>query len=67
QTAAAPILAAAGLGPALVPANVLPARFEGRVLRPSVPVRRTLAAYTRAAPDPLTTAFIETLVEHAAV
>ncbi|MEU8636041.1 LysR family transcriptional regulator [Amycolatopsis sp. NPDC048633] len=67
QTAAAPILAAAGLGPALVPANVLPARFDGRVLRPSVPVRRTLAAYTRAAPDPLTTAFIETLVEHAAV
>ncbi|MFG1645881.1 LysR family transcriptional regulator [Amycolatopsis sp. NPDC049252] len=67
QTAAAPILAAAGLGPALVPANVLPARFDGRVLRPSVPVRRTLAAYTRAAPDPLTSAFIETLVEHATV
>ncbi|MEA5365598.1 LysR family transcriptional regulator [Amycolatopsis sp., V23-08] len=67
QTAAAPILAAAGLGPALVPANVLPARFDGRVLRPSVPVRRTLAAYTRAAPDPLTAAFIETLVEHATV
>ncbi|WP_326959125.1 LysR family transcriptional regulator [Amycolatopsis sp. NBC_01286] len=67
QTAAAPILAAAGLGPALVPANVLPARFDGRVLRPSVPVRRTLAAYTRAAPDPLTAAFIETLVVHATV
>ncbi|MEV7044269.1 LysR family transcriptional regulator [Amycolatopsis sp. NPDC051061] len=67
QTAAAPILAAAGLGPALVPANVLPARFDGRVLRPSVPIRRTLAAFTRAAPDPLTTAFIETLVKHAAI
>ncbi|WP_326943531.1 LysR family transcriptional regulator [Amycolatopsis sp. NBC_01307] len=67
QTAAAPILAAAGLGPALVPANLLPARFDGRVLRPSVPVRRTLAAYTRAAPDPLTAAFIETLVAHATV
>ncbi|GLY33998.1 LysR family transcriptional regulator [Amycolatopsis sp. NBRC 101858] len=67
QTAAAPILAAAGLGPALVPANVLPARFDGRVLRPSAPIRRTLAAYTRAAPDPLTTAFIETLAEHATV
>jgi len=67
QTAAAPILAAAGLGPALVPANVLPARFDGRVLRPSVPVRRTLSAYTRAAPDPLTAAFIETLVEHATI
>ncbi|RSD25350.1 LysR family transcriptional regulator [Amycolatopsis eburnea] len=67
QTAAAPTLAAAGLGPALVPANVLPARFEGRVLRPSVPVRRTLAAYTRGTPDPLTSAFIETLTEHATV
>jgi DNA-binding transcriptional LysR family regulator len=67
QTAAAPILAAAGLGPALVPANVLPARFDGRVLRPSVPVRRTLAAYTRAAPDPLTAAFITTLAAHATI
>ncbi|MFB9690032.1 LysR substrate-binding domain-containing protein [Amycolatopsis plumensis] len=67
QTAAAPILAAAGLGPALVPANVLPARFDGRVLRPSVPVRRTLTAYTRAAPDALTGAFIETLAEHVTV
>jgi DNA-binding transcriptional LysR family regulator len=67
QTAAAPILAAAGLGPALVPANVLPARFDGRVLRPATAVRRTVAAYTRAAPDPLAAAFIETLVEHAAV
>ncbi|MGW3964786.1 LysR substrate-binding domain-containing protein [Amycolatopsis sp. NPDC005003] len=67
QTAAAPILAAAGLGPALVPANVLPPRFDGRVLRPSVPVRRTLTAYTRGIPDPLTRAFIETLAAHATV
>jgi hypothetical protein len=37
------------------------------VLRPSVPVRRALVAYTRAAPDPLTTAFIETLAAHATV
>ncbi|MBV8931947.1 MAG: LysR family transcriptional regulator, partial [Kutzneria sp.] len=47
QTAAAPILATAGLGPALVPANVIPARFDGRVLRPEPPIRRQLAAYTR--------------------
>ncbi|GAB3166382.1 LysR family transcriptional regulator [Amycolatopsis sp. NPDC004378] len=67
QTAAAPILAAAGLGPALVPANVLPARFDGRVLRPRVPVRRSVVAYTRAAPDPLTSAFIDTLAVHAVV
>jgi DNA-binding transcriptional LysR family regulator len=50
QTATAPIRAAAGLGPALVPANVIPPRFSGRVLRPNPPVRRTLAAYTRGIP-----------------
>ncbi len=59
QTAAAPVLAAAGLGPALVPANVLPDGFNGRVLRPNPPIGRTLAAYCRTAPDPLTEAFIE--------
>ena len=67
QTAAAPILASAGLGPALVPANVLPPGFAGRVLRPDPPVRRTLAAYTRGVPDPLTAGFIEVLVRHAGV
>lgn len=61
QTAAAPGLAAAGLGPALVPANVLPDSFDGRVLRPQPPVTRTLAAYTRHDPDPLTAEFIEVL------
>ncbi|MER5932299.1 LysR family transcriptional regulator [Streptomyces sp. NPDC002054] len=61
QTAAAPLLAAAGLGAALVPANLLPPGFAGRVLRPDPPVRRTLAAYTRPHPDPLTTAFLDTL------
>jgi DNA-binding transcriptional LysR family regulator len=66
QTAAAPLLAAAGLGPALVPANILPATFDARVLRPSPPIRRTLTAYTRQ-PDPMTTAFIDVLSEHAKV
>jgi DNA-binding transcriptional LysR family regulator len=61
QTAAAPILAAAGLGPTLVPANILPARFAGKVARPDPPVRRTLAAYTRGGEDPLVRAFIEEL------
>ncbi|MDQ0379012.1 LysR family transcriptional regulator [Amycolatopsis thermophila] len=61
QTAAAPSLAAAGLGPALVPANVLPPRFPGQLLRPDPPVRRTLAAYTRSGADPVTAAFAEIL------
>lgn len=61
QTAAAPVLAAAGLGPALVPSNVLSAHFDGRVLRPDPPILRTLTAYTRDAPDPIAAAFIELL------
>ncbi|WP_326564932.1 LysR family transcriptional regulator [Amycolatopsis rhabdoformis] len=65
QTATAPILAAAGLGPALVPANVLPPGFEGRVLRPAKPVRRVLTAYSRPEPDPLTRGFVEVLARHA--
>ncbi|MDX6345507.1 MAG: hypothetical protein QOF84_297 [Streptomyces sp.] len=67
QTAAAPLLAAAGLGPALVPANVIPPHFTGRLLRPDPPVRRTLTAYARHRPDPLTTAFLDTLTAHARV
>ncbi|GAA2744427.1 LysR family transcriptional regulator [Kitasatospora cinereorecta] len=61
QTAAAPLLAAAGLGPALVPANILPPALDALLLRPDPPVRRTLAAYTRTRPDRLTTAFADLL------
>ncbi|KAA5828742.1 LysR family transcriptional regulator [Saccharopolyspora hirsuta] len=67
QTAAAPMLAAAGLGPALVPANIIPRQFDGELLRPDPPVHRTLAAYTRHSPDPLTSAFVDTLARKAAV
>lgn len=61
QAAAVPLLAAAGLGPALVPASIIPPHFDGQVLRPDPPIRRPLAAYTRTRPDPLTTAFTEVL------
>ncbi|TDD20910.1 LysR family transcriptional regulator [Kribbella turkmenica] len=61
QTAAAPALATAGLGPALVPDTILPTGFEGHVLRPDPPVCRTLTAYTRGAPDPLAAAFVDVL------
>ncbi|ASO20504.1 DNA-binding transcriptional LysR family regulator [Actinoalloteichus hoggarensis] len=67
QTAAAPVLASAGLGPALVPANMVPPAFDGLVLRPDPPVRRSLTAYTRPDPDPLTEAFVEMLIETACV
>ncbi|MBP0448443.1 LysR family transcriptional regulator [Kitasatospora sp. RG8] len=65
QTAAAPLLAAAGLGPALVPANIVPPGFDGLVRRPEPPVRRPLVAYTRTRPDPLTAAFVEVLARQA--
>ncbi|GAA0432906.1 LysR family transcriptional regulator [Streptomyces luteireticuli] len=67
QTAAVPLLAAAGLGPALVPANIVPPGFDGAVLRPDPPLRRPLAAWTRARPDPLTTAFADLVAERACV
>ncbi|MGW1173991.1 LysR family transcriptional regulator [Kitasatospora sp. NPDC002543] len=67
QTSAAPLLAAAGLGPALVPADIVPARFEGALLRPEPPVLRTLTAYTRTRPDPLTVAFADLLARRARV
>ncbi|GAA1134523.1 LysR family transcriptional regulator [Kribbella jejuensis] len=65
QTAAAPALAAAGLGPALVPDNILPKDFDGHVLHPEPPVCRTLTAYTRSAPDPLAAAFMDVLFQSA--
>ncbi|MFJ5234911.1 LysR family transcriptional regulator [Kitasatospora sp. NPDC088391] len=65
QTAAAPVLAAAGLGPALVPATVLPPGLDAAVLRPDPPIHRPLAAYTRTRPDRLTTAFAELLAARA--
>ncbi|MEU8221496.1 LysR family transcriptional regulator [Kribbella sp. NPDC048915] len=61
QTAAAPALASAGLGPALVPDNIVPKDFDGHVLHPKPAVRRTLTAYTRGEPDPLAAAFIDVL------
>jgi DNA-binding transcriptional LysR family regulator len=61
QAAAAPLLAASGLGPALMPASIIPPHFDGQVLRPDPAVRRPLAACTRTRADPLTTAFTEML------
>jgi DNA-binding transcriptional LysR family regulator len=65
HTATAMQLAAAGLGPALVPENVVEPGFTGAVLRPDPPVRRELVAFTRDDPDPLVTAFSDVLAEHA--
>ncbi|WP_331763754.1 LysR family transcriptional regulator [Streptomyces anthocyanicus] len=66
QTASAPLLAAAGVGPALVPANLVPETYEGVLLAPVPPVHRRLTAYTRTRFDALSVAFIDVLRETAA-
>jgi DNA-binding transcriptional LysR family regulator len=67
HTATAVQLAAAGLGPALVPENVVEPGFAGALLRPDPPVRRELVAFTRDSPGPLVTAFTDVLAEHAVI
>jgi DNA-binding transcriptional LysR family regulator len=67
HTATAVQLAAAGLGPALVPENVVEPGFTGALLRPDPPVRRELVAFSRANPSPLVAAFTDVLAEHAVI
>jgi DNA-binding transcriptional LysR family regulator len=67
HTATAAQLAAAGLGPALVPENVLEPGFTGAVLRPEPPVHRELVAFTRDRPSPLVGAFSDVLAEYAVI
>lgn len=62
QSASAPVLAAAGLGVALIPASLIPHDFAGSVRSPAPTISRSLAAYTRALPDPLAEAFIALLL-----
>ena len=67
HTATAVQLAAAGLGPALVPENVIEPGFTGALLRPDPPVGRDLVAFSRVDPSPLVRAFIEVLAQHAVI
>lgn len=56
-------LAAAGLGPTMLPSNVVAADLQRFTRRLRRPVARELAAYTRNEWSPLTRAFLETLGE----
>jgi DNA-binding transcriptional LysR family regulator len=67
QSSAAPRLAAAGLGPALVPANILSPTDAVTVAFPRPAVRRPIAAFTRQDPDPVSGAFIELLTQFTAL
>jgi len=63
QVEAATRLAAAGLGPAMVPDNVVSPGLDANVVRLDPPVRRELAAYTRSDWSPLARAFLDALKE----
>jgi DNA-binding transcriptional LysR family regulator len=65
QTASAPLLAAAGLGPTLVPANVIPENYPGALLKPRPLISRVLTAYSRTNPDDLSRAFVAELLDSA--
>jgi DNA-binding transcriptional LysR family regulator len=57
QTASAPLFAAAGLGPTLVPASIIPDGFDGLIFATSPPTMRPLAVYHQTNADALTVAF----------
>ena len=63
-TAAAPQLAAAGLGVAVCPVSAISDGFPGTVRSFSPRWTRQLAAVTPAAPDPLAAQFIGNLRSH---
>ncbi len=60
-------LAAAGLGPALVPAGVVGPAFAACARLADPPVSRRVSAFTRPEPSPPAAAFLDTLVEHARI
>ena len=63
QIAAAPALAAAGLGPALVPVNIVSGPLRRSVRRLDPPRARELCAFTRAEWPPLARAFLDLVAE----
>lgn len=62
QTAAVPRFAAAGVGVALVPANIVDKGFSGEILRLHPPRTRAVRCFTRPDPGSLITAFMDTVV-----
>jgi DNA-binding transcriptional LysR family regulator len=63
QVEAAARLAAAGLGPAMVPDNAVAPGLPARAVRTDPPIARELAAYARGELTAPTTAFVEALRE----
>jgi DNA-binding transcriptional LysR family regulator len=65
HTATALELAAAGVGAALVPSNVIGPQFAGCTAWPDPPIERALVAFTRGEPLAPAAAFIALLLDHA--
>jgi DNA-binding transcriptional LysR family regulator len=63
QIAGVAALAAAGIGPAVVPANIVPAPLRGAVRRLDPPRARELCAFTRSTWSPLARAFLDAIRE----
>jgi DNA-binding transcriptional LysR family regulator len=63
QSEAAARLAAAGLGPAMVPDNIVPPGLAATIARIDPPVTRELVAFTRTQWSPSARAFLELLQE----
>lgn len=64
QFMTAAVLASSGMGPTLIPANVVPADLAGIVCEPDPPLLRSLGAYSRSAFEGFAAQFIELIQEH---
>jgi DNA-binding transcriptional LysR family regulator len=62
QTEAAARLAAAGLGLAVVPANVVPPDLPALICEPDPPLTRRLAAFSRGRLSPAADRFVHTML-----
>jgi DNA-binding transcriptional LysR family regulator len=57
-------IAGSGMGPTLMPANVVPADFDAIVCEPDPPLLRALSAYSRGSLDRLVGRFIDLVQQH---
>jgi DNA-binding transcriptional LysR family regulator len=64
QFMTAATLASSGMGPTLIPANVVPADLAGIVCEPDPPLLRSLSAYSRSSLEGFAGQFIELIHQH---
>jgi DNA-binding transcriptional LysR family regulator len=64
QFVMAATVAASGMGPTLIPANVVPADLDCVVCEPDPPLLRSLSAYSRSSFDDFVSRFISLIRQH---